>query len=107
MCTDAHTQISALFSKGNYKDSGIHHSLDIWHGSKNLGKKVLTAGQQKGCSILEMWNKDICNHFWYCCKTADHYEDFFISHCPDIVPDPSCKAQDPLLQNVNFHVWKA
>ncbi|KAI9523184.1 hypothetical protein NQZ68_030533 [Dissostichus eleginoides] len=60
------------YGKGNYKDSGIHHSLDIWHGSKNLGKKVLT-----------------------------------ISHCPDIVPDPSCKAQDPLLQNVNFHVWKA
>ncbi|KAK1891048.1 S-adenosylmethionine decarboxylase proenzyme [Dissostichus eleginoides] len=52
-------------------------TLDIWHGSKNLGKKVLTAGQQMGCSILQMWNKDICNHFWYCCKTADHYEDFF------------------------------
>ncbi|KAK5876300.1 hypothetical protein CesoFtcFv8_025667 [Champsocephalus esox] len=77
MCTDAHTQILALFSKGDLKDSGIHHSLDIWHGSRDLGKKVLTAGQQKGCSILQMWNKDICNHFWYCCKTADHYEDFF------------------------------
>ncbi|KAI4823786.1 hypothetical protein KUCAC02_012355, partial [Chaenocephalus aceratus] len=24
-----------------------------------------------------MCNKDICNHFWYCCKTADHYEDLF------------------------------
>ncbi|KAI4820799.1 hypothetical protein KUCAC02_028766 [Chaenocephalus aceratus] len=80
MCTDAHTQISALFSKGDLKDSGIHHSLDIWHGSKNVGKKVLTAGQQKGCSILQMWNKDICNHFWYCCKTAHHYEDFFNVH---------------------------
>ncbi|KAK5909301.1 hypothetical protein CesoFtcFv8_003245 [Champsocephalus esox] len=77
MCTDAHTQISALFSKGDLKDSGIHHSLDIWHGSKNLGKKVLTAGQQKRCSIIQMWNKDICNHFWYCCKTSHHYEDLF------------------------------
>ncbi|KAI4820064.1 hypothetical protein KUCAC02_028056 [Chaenocephalus aceratus] len=49
-----------ILGKGNYKDSGIHHSLDIWHGTKNVGKKVLTAGQQKGCSILQMWNKDIC-----------------------------------------------
>ncbi|KAI4824091.1 hypothetical protein KUCAC02_012634, partial [Chaenocephalus aceratus] len=40
MCRN--TQISALFSKGDFKDSRIHHSLDIWHGSKNVGKKVLT-----------------------------------------------------------------
>ncbi|XP_028296957.1 uncharacterized protein LOC114458764 [Gouania willdenowi] len=33
---DAHTQISALFSKGKYKDIGVQHTLDIWHGSKSL-----------------------------------------------------------------------
>ncbi|XP_042602788.1 uncharacterized protein LOC122141038 [Cyprinus carpio] len=49
---------------------------DVWHGSKNLSKKIHAAGQQKGCAILQMWNKDICNHFWYCCKTADTYEEF-------------------------------
>ncbi|KAL0973462.1 hypothetical protein UPYG_G00204060 [Umbra pygmaea] len=43
---DAHAQISALFR------------------------------QQNGCAILRIWNKDICNHFWYCCKTADTYEEF-------------------------------
>ncbi|XP_065109333.2 uncharacterized protein [Paramisgurnus dabryanus] len=63
-------------TKGKYKDSGVHHTLDVWHGSKNLCKKNHAAGQQKGCAILQIWNKDICNHFWYCCKTADTYEEF-------------------------------
>lgn len=79
ICTDAHSQISALFNpcKGKYKDSGVLHTLDMWHGSKNLGKKIHAAGQLWGCSILLQWNKDICNHFWYCCKTAENYDDFF------------------------------
>ncbi|KAL0973308.1 hypothetical protein UPYG_G00201760 [Umbra pygmaea] len=76
ICMDAHAQISALFDKGKYKDSGVQHTLDIWHGSKNLSKEIHAAGQQKGCAILRIWNKDICNHFWYCCKTADTYEEF-------------------------------
>ncbi len=29
-----------------------------------------------------------------------------ISHCLDIIPDPSGKAQDPLLQNIGFHMWQ-
>lgn len=44
----------------------------------------IQAGQQKGCAILQMWNKDICNHFWYCCKTADTYEEFIVSIFFDI-----------------------
>ncbi|CAM4574040.1 unnamed protein product [Leuciscus chuanchicus] len=77
-CTDAHSQISALFNnKGKYKDCGVRHTLDMWHGSKSLGKRIHAAGQQRGCTILQMWSKDICNHFWYCCKTADTCEDFF------------------------------
>lgn len=27
-----------------------------------------------------------------------------ISHCPDIIPDVSGKAQDPRLQNIGFHM---
>ncbi|KAI3366158.1 hypothetical protein L3Q82_009982, partial [Scortum barcoo] len=79
VCTDAHPQISALFNpnKGKYKDSGVLHTLDMWHGSKNLGKKIYAAGQLWGCSILLQWNKDICNHFWYCCKMAENYDDFY------------------------------
>lgn len=26
--------------KGKYKDSGVLHTLDMWHGSKHLGKKI-------------------------------------------------------------------
>ncbi|XP_065109924.1 uncharacterized protein [Paramisgurnus dabryanus] len=79
MCTDAHTQISALFNpaKGQLRDAGVHHSLDVWHGAKNLSKRILAASQQKQCSILLLWSKDICNHFWYCCKMADNYDTFF------------------------------
>ncbi|XP_044228147.1 uncharacterized protein LOC122996337 [Thunnus albacares] len=41
ICTYAHTQIGALMNpdKGRYKDLRIHHSLDMWHGAKNLVKK--------------------------------------------------------------------
>ncbi|XP_038147254.1 uncharacterized protein LOC119787453 [Cyprinodon tularosa] len=41
VCTDAHAQIGALMNpvKGKYKALEIHHSLDIWHGAKNLAKK--------------------------------------------------------------------
>ncbi|XP_038595376.1 uncharacterized protein LOC119918714 [Micropterus salmoides] len=41
ICTGANAQITALMNpdKGRYKDVGIHHSLDMWHGAKNLVKK--------------------------------------------------------------------
>ncbi|KAL0964139.1 hypothetical protein UPYG_G00319610 [Umbra pygmaea] len=61
-----------------YKDSGVIHSLDMWHGAKNLGKKIIAAGQQRGQAVLLQWAKDICNHFWYCCKMADNYSQFII-----------------------------
>ncbi|XP_059917338.1 uncharacterized protein LOC132464778 isoform X2 [Gadus macrocephalus] len=77
VCTDGHLGIKALFSKGMYKDIGVVHCLDIWHGSKNLSKKFVAAGQQKSCSILLQWDRDICNHFWYCCKIAGTYYEFF------------------------------
>ncbi|XP_078031471.1 uncharacterized protein LOC144467044 isoform X1 [Epinephelus lanceolatus] len=69
-------QISALFNTGKYKDSGIRHTLDMWHGSKSLAKKIHTAGQHKGCEELLDWTRDICNHFWHCCKSADTYDEF-------------------------------
>ncbi|XP_065150413.1 uncharacterized protein [Paramisgurnus dabryanus] len=79
ICTDANTQISALFNPktGLLKDKGVLHSLDVWHGSKNLSRRLTALGQQKGCSILLEWCKDICNHFWHCCKTAENYDEFF------------------------------
>ncbi|XP_059912256.1 uncharacterized protein LOC132461222 [Gadus macrocephalus] len=77
-CTDAHVQIGALLNpdKGRYKELRIHHSLDIWHGAKNLSKKIAIAGKLKGQSILLHWLRDVVNHFWWCCKTADTFQQF-------------------------------
>ncbi|XP_057193523.1 uncharacterized protein LOC130556486 [Triplophysa rosa] len=48
----------------------------MWHGTKNLAKKIAAAAKIKGQSILLNWLKDIVNHFWWCCKTADTREQF-------------------------------
>lgn len=113
--------------KGIYKDLRIHHSLDMWHGAKNLCKKIATvsyntnqislimnctflhvdgiillcyisikiftrnnfhclcfinhhkAGKVKGQSLLLHWLRDIVNHFWWCCKTAETFQQFLVS----------------------------
>ncbi|KAL0965944.1 hypothetical protein UPYG_G00288390 [Umbra pygmaea] len=77
ICTDAHAQIGVLMNpdKGKYKALGIHHSLDMWHGAKNLAKKIAAAAKIKGQSN---WLKDIFNHFWWCCKTTDTPEQFLL-----------------------------
>ncbi|XP_069139069.1 uncharacterized protein [Argopecten irradians] len=71
--TDAHSQIGA-FMKKDYPE--IKHSHDIWHTAKNLGKKIITAGQDKECQLLQKWSQDISNHFWHVAQTANTYEDF-------------------------------
>ncbi|XP_077371760.1 uncharacterized protein LOC144015549 isoform X2 [Festucalex cinctus] len=78
ICTDAHVQIAALLDpeKGKYKNLKIHHSLDMWHGAKNLSKKLAAAAKVKGQSLILVWLKDIINHFWWCCKTAGTREQF-------------------------------
>ncbi|XP_066305016.1 uncharacterized protein [Branchiostoma lanceolatum] len=78
VCTDAHPQIGALMNpdKGKYGQMDISHSLDVWHGAKNLMKKLLAAGQEKGCTDLKQWTRDIINHFWWCCNKTNTYEDF-------------------------------
>ncbi|KAF1389897.1 hypothetical protein PFLUV_G00052300 [Perca fluviatilis] len=71
-CTDAHVQIGALLmpDKGTYKDLRIHHSLDMWHGAKNLSKKISTT---LWIGVLH----HVCNnHTWETgsCQN-DHLED--------------------------------
>ncbi|XP_035679337.1 uncharacterized protein LOC118417746 [Branchiostoma floridae] len=80
VCTDAHPQISSLMrpDKGVYGKKGIFHSLDVWHGAKNLTKKLVKAGGEKGGKDLLPWTRDIVRHFWYCCKHANNYEEFIV-----------------------------
>ncbi|XP_062581910.1 uncharacterized protein LOC134243692 [Saccostrea cucullata] len=76
--TDAHLQIGALM-KNRFPD--IKHSHDIWHAAKNLGKKVVAAGQAKECRSLIDWSKDIVNHFWYTCSSATDVDSFLEIWC--------------------------
>eukprot|EP00105_Crassostrea_gigas_P038421 XP_019922569.1 PREDICTED: uncharacterized protein LOC105327681 [Crassostrea gigas] len=76
--TDAHVQIESLM-KNNYPD--IKHSFDIWHGSKNLGKKLLKAGQEKTKKPLLQWTREVVNHFWYCSASANTVEEFIGIWC--------------------------
>ncbi|KAI8509504.1 hypothetical protein Bbelb_133520 [Branchiostoma belcheri] len=77
VCTDAHPQITALMNqdKSGYGTRGFHHSLDVWHGAKNLTNKIVAV---KGCTEIKPWTKDIVNHFWWCCKKARNYEEFIV-----------------------------
>lgn len=41
-------------------------------------KWFLHAGQDKSCTKLQKWSKDIVNHFWYACKTANSMDEFMV-----------------------------
>ncbi|XP_014670470.1 PREDICTED: uncharacterized protein LOC106811400 [Priapulus caudatus] len=88
--TDAHMAIGACM-RTKYPE--IKHSNDVWHVAKNLGKKILAAGQQKGCAALQEWSKDIVNHFWFVCQTAQSYDEFV------------CIWSGVLHHVVNEHEW--
>ncbi|XP_052285951.1 uncharacterized protein LOC127881841 [Dreissena polymorpha] len=65
--TDAHPKISAIMRKSYPK---IWHSYDMWHGAKNLGKKLSSIALAKGNEALKPWLKDITNHFFHSAETC-------------------------------------
>ncbi|KAL4233076.1 hypothetical protein ACF0H5_007761 [Mactra antiquata] len=65
--TDAHPQISAKMKK---KYSRIRHSYDLWHGAKNLNKKLAQLGSTKGNDSVNLWRKHITNHFFHCAEES-------------------------------------
>ncbi|XP_052715271.1 uncharacterized protein LOC128188330 [Crassostrea angulata] len=71
--TDAHVQVASIMKK-DYPN--ICHSFDIWHGTKNLGKKIMSIGQESNKKELLPWTKDIMNHFWHAAQVSDTYETF-------------------------------
>ena len=67
--TDAHPQIMALMKRcDRYTDIG--HQIDIWHGGKNLTKKLTKVAADKSCRGLLPWIPAIRNHFWYVSKSC-------------------------------------
>jgi hypothetical protein len=66
-----------IFSSEN-RFPEIKHSHDIWHVAKNLGKKIVAAGQNKDCRPLLQWSRDIVNHFWHACHLATDVDSFMV-----------------------------
>ncbi|XP_045924706.1 uncharacterized protein LOC123982847 [Micropterus dolomieu] len=67
ICTGANAQITALMNpdEGRYKDLGIHHSQDMWHGAKNLVKKIAAAlwlGITHHVCDIYTWTNRRCQH---------------------------------------------
>ncbi|XP_062570141.1 uncharacterized protein LOC134232209 [Saccostrea cucullata] len=71
--TDAHVQVASVMKK-DFPD--IRHSFDIWHGTKNLGKKIIKAGQQKSQKAILSWTKDVVNHYLYTASISSTKEEF-------------------------------
>jgi hypothetical protein len=46
--------------------------------AKNLGKKIVAAGQAKECRSLTDWSRDIVNHFWFTCSSARDRDTFMV-----------------------------
>ncbi|CAC5418394.1 unnamed protein product [Mytilus coruscus] len=76
--TDAHVHVEALMRR---EFPNIKHSFDIWHGAKNLGKKIIKAGQEKEKKCLLEWTRDIVNHFWYSADVSKYIPKFMGVWC--------------------------
>ncbi|XP_030837617.1 uncharacterized protein LOC105441958 isoform X2 [Strongylocentrotus purpuratus] len=74
--TDAHPTISAIIRK-DYPE--IVHSWDVWHGAKNLGKKISKASTVAANKSLRKWTKKVVNHFWFCSETCEGNTQLFLS----------------------------
>ncbi|XP_038592410.1 uncharacterized protein LOC119916458 isoform X1 [Micropterus salmoides] len=66
-CIDNNAQIAALMNpdEGRYKDLGIHHCLDMWHGAKNLVKRIAAAlwiGIIHHVCDIHTWTTGRCQH---------------------------------------------
>ncbi|XP_072167444.1 uncharacterized protein [Diadema setosum] len=65
--TDAHSSIAKYMRESKPQ---IKHSWDIWHGSKNLAKKLTKASSRAATRPLLYWVKHIIRHFWHCAQTC-------------------------------------
>ena len=58
------------FSATHPELENLAHSLDVWHMSKGLTKKLHNIVDNKEGKELKPWIESIVNHFWHCCETA-------------------------------------
>ncbi|XP_071489552.1 uncharacterized protein, partial [Diadema antillarum] len=65
--TDAHSSI-AKHMRVNEPD--VKHSWDVWHGAKNLGKKLTKVSARAATRGLVFWIRHVLLHFWFCARTC-------------------------------------
>ena len=44
----------------------IKHYFDIWHIARTLTKKLIKAGNENNCQIINKWTATIRNHLYWC-----------------------------------------
>eukprot|EP00057_Strongylocentrotus_purpuratus_P021998 XP_011676472.1 PREDICTED: uncharacterized protein LOC105444208 [Strongylocentrotus purpuratus] len=76
LVTDAHPTISCIL-KRDYPE--VIHSWDVWHGAKNLGKKISKASTLAANRRLRFWTKHVVNHFWWCAETCKGDDGVFLN----------------------------
>lgn len=89
--TDAHPQIASIMNKEHGQKK---HSWDMWHGGKNLGKKLCSAAVEKENSKLKPWIGHITNHFFHAAENCEGSEDLL-----------KMKMASVLNHTVNRHSW--
>jgi hypothetical protein len=77
-CSDAHTQIKALF-KHDERLASVEHQFDVFHKSVKLHSKLLEAANKRGNSSLHDWTSAIRNHFWFCAQQCNGDADKLVS----------------------------
>lgn len=60
--------------KGKFKDLGIHHSLDMWHGAKNLAKKLAAVSAMSG-SCYYIYTSSLNRLYIRCVFTTFYFLD--------------------------------
>ncbi len=82
LCTDAHTQIRAMF-KYDARFKNIVHQFDIFHKSVKIHTKLLECANKKGNHVLRDFIAAIRNHFWHsaqcCAGNTEKMVDIWIS----------------------------
>ena len=71
----------------------IEHETDIWHFAKCIKKKLKKLGKKH--PAIKEWEKDIVNHFWFCCQKCHGNSDLLLE-----------LWHSHLLHISNQHTWK-
>ena len=64
LTTNRHLQIKKYMRE---QEEDIDHQFDVWHFSKSIKTKLLSALKKTTSEELKPWIKSICNYFWWAC----------------------------------------